>query len=609
MSLVALLIVSWGFGTVAARAVADAAPIERAAFGMLLGLCISAVLIIAAGSWSLAGLHIAMMALAVPCAALLIRDALRGSRLFCPRACLAWPFIEKAAGAAVLAGLALGFVSALAPCTGWDAASAHMALPAEYQRRGFILAYAGNTYSGYPHLLHSLYTYAYYGSGEQGVQALNWLLSALTCAVLYALGNRLGGRRCGLFTAAMFAVAPIFHDQTGTASLDAATSGVIAAALACALAWGETGHMGWLLLGASFAGSACGMRHTGYLAAGLIAAGLPLLRRERASRAILMFSLLAAASAAPWLLRGAYAIGNPLYPFFQGIFPSSILRNIDVTALGSHESLRGSTLWDMPVFLWEIVMRPGAFDGWRNSPGPFIIALGLPGVLLGGRPVRWLAGFVLLGVTAFFFFQHYARYLLPFMMPLFAVAAYGACRLDGLKRLVNVLLFFGLAYGLCVGFAMAHFKFPVAFGFESRQAYLEQRVERYPSFEWVNEHLAGKGVILMMDPRQYYVHGPAFVNIDALLPLRALPVEEQARRLAQWGITHVYIPWSYVEKSPRFGELGFRAQFYEWIQHPELFQEIKQFDLERRSGVGKEHVAIYALHAPEDSLPSEVLEP
>ena len=490
----------------------------------------------------------------------------------------------------------IGLVTALAPVTSWDAAVAHLALPEDYAREGRFLLLEGNAYSAYPHLLHALFTLAFYGGGEAAAQLVSWVLALLACGGVYCLGRRLENRKAGLVAAAVFATTPIFIDQAGVPALDLAFSGMVAATLACLVAWREEEHPAWLGLAGFLAGGACGIRHTGYLVGALLfvaVAGFP--SRSRL-RHLLIFAVFGMAGAAPWLFRSAWLVGNPVYPFFAGFFASHALPDADITSLASHESVRSSGLIALLRFPWDIVMHPERYDGWAKSPGGIILALGIPTLFVGRPRVRWVGVFCVAGVIALFFFRQSARYLLPFFAPMMAVAGVATVRMPRFAKPVAVVLVTGYAFGLLLGIAAVHFKVPVVLGMVSREEYLAERVERYRAFQWVNEHVPPDRTVLTLDMRSYYIRGRTYQNLEGLRTIVACQLQEQLKWLQARGIQYILVPHGYVAETPGLHEVGLAQMWDSWWSMPNRFVLVKRMDLENPRSGAVESVGVYEIH-------------
>ena len=497
-------------------------------------------------------------------------------------------------------GLALmsALVGALAPVSSWEAAAAHIALPADYAREGRIALQPGNVWSGYPHLMHALYAAAYYEGGEKPVTLLNWCFGLLACGAAYGLGARLGGRRCGLITAAIFATAPIFLDQAGGVSIDLAFAAMATAALSALLAHLDTQRRGWLIAAALLAGSSSGVRHTGLLVCALLGIGVLAGNVAARWRATALFAAVAMLAAAPWLLRSALVTGNPFFPFFLNYFPTHAIDHAPVAGPGAHESILrsgGLRLVEFLRFPWDIVMRPGRYDGWSQSPGVLVLALGVPGFLIGGRRARAVGLYAIAGGIFFFFFMRLARYLLPFFIPMMALAGLAATRLRPLSRPVAALLSATFLYGLTLHTLVIHDKIPVVLGMETREEHLRRRVERYELFRYLNRFCNDGGVVLSLDPRNYYLDPPAFQNVSTMKRLREMTPDAQRDWLRAHRIKYVMMPLDFVRGSPGLADLT--PLLHAWRSDPAHFRLLQALHLPRLRGEGLETVEIYEVRS------------
>jgi hypothetical protein len=240
-------------------------------------------------------------------------------------------------------------------------------------------------------------------------------------------------------------------------------------------------------------------------------------------------------------------------------------------------------------------MRPALYDGWNKSPGGMILVLGVPGLIVGGVRAWWLGAFSAAGGTVFFFFQRLARYLLPFFTPMMVVAALTAERLPRGRRGVAALLLFSFAYGLALHGAAMHFKIPVVLGLQTKEAYLNERVERYGAFAYANRRLNDGGKILTLDQRSYYLDGPSYQNHWSLKRLAGLSLEAQVAWLHEQAIRYVMLPEDFVTKSGSLpGDIA--AMLSVWQRSPQCFELVDTpLQLPRRDGTGVEKVSFYAV--------------
>ena len=596
MGLIVLLVVGLGLGRFAFRGL-EVGVAERVALQLFVGLCLAAVLLVLVGSFSLRTAYWMMLVAAA--------TALVYHGWAYPRETRKSPVtrvqrdpltrLETTCLVVAVAASLLAVFSALAPNTNWDAGAAHLALPSDYVREGHIGLIEGNVYSGYPHLLHTLYTFTYMSGGEVSASILSWLFGPLACVALYSLGKRVGGRRCGLVAAAVFASSPIFFDQVGTVSIDVAFAGLSIAALACFVAWHDERRTNMLVLAAFLAGSSCGIRHTGYLVCALLLAGVVAVARERRLATIGVFCAIVSLAAAPWLIRSAAVTGNPFYPFLSGIFTSPAMPDLQTTTLAQHETVGDLGPAALIRFPWDLIMRPEAFDGWSTSPGALVLLLGVPGLFLGGARVRWLGAYCVAGLVCFFFFQRFARYALPFFMPMMVVAAAAYWNLPRIRRPLTALLVLFFCYGLALGAGTVHFKVPVALGFESDQDYLSKRIERYGAFRWVNEHVPPGDSVMTLDPRSYFIERPTFQNYAVLPSLAKQSREDQLSWFSKRNIRYLVYPPAYFKGSPAYVVRGYTEIVESWIDDKEHFKLVGVIDEAQSRRDGLERVEIYEI--------------
>ena len=631
MSYVLVMVASGALGALALRYPIADSKAETWAYRLLVGLCACAVIALVFGSYSLS---LAQSVLAVIALAGLVWAARsyrrRGLARLPSEAGKAFQgWFDYVCVGVVAAALLLALISALAPVTDQDACAAHLALPADYAREGHIYLNPGNPYSAYPHLMHCLYAVTYYNGGEKPVALLNWTLAVLACCAVYGLGRRACGPRCGLIAAALLATAPIFLHQAGAVSIDLAFAALATAALTNLIAWRDERDPSQIMLSALLAGSACGIRHTGYLVCAFLGAAVffaatryptatvnrcrsPFLLfttrrpdlpfRERLGTGLKfvgLFGVVAMLAASPWLLRSAALVGNPVFPFFLGLFPAHAIDHGAITRLGTHPSVAatgGLGLKYLLRFPWDLIMRPSWYDGWAMSPGGMILALGIPGFLIGGRRVRGLAAYSIAGVVCFFFFQRTARYLLPFFIPMMVVAAVAAVRLKALRKGIIALLLAAFAYGLLLDAATVYAKVPVVLGLQTREAYLEAHFERYAAFAFANRRLTG-GVILTVDPRSYHLDVPVYHNHWTLMKMRGWPAEKQRAWLREHRIKYIMLPLRFIQESgPVLRSL--MPMFDAWRSDTEHFKRLEAPEIPSRHDAGFERVEIYECVTP-----------
>ncbi|MFP6584360.1 MAG: glycosyltransferase family 39 protein [Candidatus Hydrogenedentota bacterium] len=487
-----------------------------------------------------------------------------------------------------LAGLGvvgvLTLISAFAPVTSWDAGVAHLAL------------LDGNVYSVYPQALHSLFTLMFFVSGEGAVTLLCWCFGALACGAIFSPGQRLENRVAGLLAAAFLATSPISISQVGTVAIDMPFAGIVLGVLLCVVCWQDEKKLQWLLVASILAGFGCGVRHPGYLVVVLSAIGIAW--SERGVRSALMFSEIAAVSALPWFLRSYLLVGNPVYPMFESMFPQEVFAAHQRTDWGAHETVESASLFGFFGFSFDMVMHPDRYDGWPANPGGWVWILGIPGVIMGGRVVRALALFSLVGVSCFYMLQRLARYATAFFVPMMAVAGVAGSRLSLKSRTLTFFIAAGIVYGCVLAVGTMYFKVPVAFGIESREDYLIRRVDHYEAFAWVNENIPEDARILTLDQRSYFLGRPTFQNLYELPALKKMTLDEKVEWFEARGIRYIFLPEEIAQEAPYLHALGMPEEFLLWEESPEYFRVVAELMIAQVRGEGDERVLILEVLLP-----------
>jgi hypothetical protein len=287
---------------------------------------------------------------------------------------------------------------------------------------------------------------------------------------------------------------------------------------------------------------------------------------------------LAAVLAGPWYVRNWARTGSPVYPFYINLFgghapgwdetrslldqvlnsryggyPKSALDYVAVPVRASllaqpeipryFDGVLGiSFLFGLPFLLIRFpfpVSRSPARNWGRTTAG------GKQGTGTGQR--AWIALILAGGFFAFWLFSsEQLRYLLP-ALPAVAVAIVGA--VSAFERRQRVLLLATVAPGILVILAwfLQQNPVPVLIGAESRQSYLERRVDHYAFYAAANRLLPAQARVWLIDMRgdTYYLDRPYFFDFriehyTLMQWVRAsATVEELRQRARDHGIGYV----------------------------------------------------------------------
>jgi hypothetical protein len=263
---------------------------------------------------------------------------------------------------------------------------------------------------------------AYILGGESTTRLLNLCFGGLSCLIAYQLICRYARREIALLSVCLFASTPLAFLETGTLYVENLWIAFLLGALLLALDY-MTRRSATTL--AAFAMLCAGAMQTkvigliwvaplvlylGYLVSRRQGAGVRTINR----RALLL--ILAATLLAAWPYANAWMrTGNPVFPFFNGLFRSPYFDS------GSSFT---NPLYVVPLRPWsiyELFFSSGRFIEGREGAAGFHWLLLLPVILLAFLRRRPLAQWLCLALAALFFVavfpqQAYLRYLLPVLL-------------------------------------------------------------------------------------------------------------------------------------------------------------------------------------------------
>lgn len=546
--------------------------LETALFAVGLGLGGLAYLALGLGLFSL--LLPGALALLLACLAVVLRGELAEVAAAVPTARAAWLAelarlrVEGALRLAVpLAAvmLLLTLLQALAPPTGYDALLYHLAAPREFLRLGQVVPLPDLQQANMPFTVEMLYLYGLAFGSDSLPSLLHLAFAVLLALATFAFGRRLLGPRVGWLAAAILLSSSAVPIYARMANVDFGWAFFDFLAIYAVATWAahppeadeaarRSPEAGWLIVAGLAGGLSLGSKYFGALTCGAL--GLAILVRAartgglspaRLARPLLLFSLPAALVAAPWYLKSWLWLGSPVWPFLASreLVESSLY-------FGS-QMHRGRELLDhvlLPLRLYqgELVEVPAAL--------PPLLFLVVPGYLLvRKRPlVTALLGLAALHFAVWTQGIQTLRYLVPVFPALSLAAAYvldravvGPRTAVPARIVVPALVLLALLVSLgaaSLSFFMGGPPLQLV-GLESRQAYLSRALPDFPAIQYLNEHRAEVGrVLLVGDARVYYLEPPALAD-QGLDVLRAVVAQDNPRQsadlLRQRGITHVLV--------------------------------------------------------------------
>ena len=446
--------------------------------------------------------------------------------------------------AALLTAFGLvSFVGCFAPPTTsleWDSIAYHLADPKLYLQAHRIYYLPWEDHSNFGFTAEMWYLYALLlGGATHGIglaKLFHFACGAGSCLAVYALGARLTTPNVGKLSALLLASTPIVFWEAGTAYVDLATTFFTTLTL---LALGQGTVLRdprWLRLGAVLMGLTLSTKATALGTLGLLALGLLVWRWRglkespfAAVKGTVLWGLLALLIGSPWLIKSAIYTGNPVYPFFYGMFGGRGWSQsaADFYTQWNADFGMGHSVSDIALVPWNLTMfllpghltaYPKPFNDYQNSFNAYMPvllgALFFPVFVRGASAaIKALALFALGSLLLWAATMQYVRYLLPALPVFCLLAAYVLVQAYSVRlRSGYALAALGvcsLAFSLMVSAGLLSQEAPVVFGQESRSDYIQHGFGPYAAMQYINTQLPANSKIVMYgNPLGFYCDKP-----------------------------------------------------------------------------------------------------
>jgi hypothetical protein len=233
------------------------------------------------------------------------------------------------------------------PPTGFDETTYHLPMARAFATSGGLPVLPSLRYPVFPALSEALAAGLWLLGGERATHAGSQLAVLATGALLFARGIEEGRREAGWLAAALYLGSPLAVYLGSAGYVEPLLALGATAALLCVERWRGSGAAGWLMLAGLFAGSAAATKYLGVFALGYVAIDVLVAARRRPWQ-LASFAAVALLAAAPTYLRIWVLTGNPLFPFYPGLFGASAWS--DEVLLGKRGTARlgaaATALWD-----------------------------------------------------------------------------------------------------------------------------------------------------------------------------------------------------------------------------------------------------------------------
>ena len=336
---------------------------ERAAFAFLIG---SALL-----SWAVFALAVAQVVykgtfLALGLAPLVLLWRQRGKQTTEPAAFPALPSAWRWVAAPIVLVFSILYLShAMAPEMSPDGNTYHLGLVYRYYREHGFPAITTNIYANLSQGAEMLFLFAFaWGKHSAAATVHLSFLFALAWLIL-SYGRRFGFPGAAAGAALLVFFSPVVGIDAASAYIDVAVAAVVFGLYYLLQIWDEERHHRLLIPVGILAGFAFAMKYTAFLAVPN-AMGFVLWRlwpgRRWRMRSLATVAMLAALWIAPWLIKNAIVVGNPVSPFANRVFRNPYVHISFEDEYREHMQRYDNlaTKWDIPL---EVTVRGNKLCG------------------------------------------------------------------------------------------------------------------------------------------------------------------------------------------------------------------------------------------------------
>lgn len=402
------------------------------------------------------------------------------------RAEFPWPLRRIALLLVAVAPLA---VLAFYPPTAFDATLYHLPYVKAFVQTGELPFLPDLRYPVFPQLDELLLAGSFLlGGGDAGANLVHLVLTLATAALVWVWGRQAFSPSGGWLAVATYLGSPLIVGLAVTGYVEATLALFTTAALYAVWRWRASSRLGWLLLAGAFAASAAGVKYLGLFFVMLLLVESALAAwRDRSLRPLMLTLLVMAAILAPSYGRILFHTGNPVFPFFSGLFGSS--------PWDGGRMLGGASLPErfagMLTLPWDAIFHRET-TGSAPPLSPALL-LGIPLLLWGAlrdERVRWPVLVAAVYSLVYLVLARDVRYLAA-VLPVLSVALGGTLSelVEDVPKLRQGAGLLALALFL-PGWLYACYRIvqegPVPLTPRARDRYLSGRLPAYPALAWLN---------------------------------------------------------------------------------------------------------------------------
>ena len=429
-----------------------------------------------------------------------------------------------------------GLLWALSPATHWDVLHYHLGVSEIYvQHGGWRQIYENIITEGMVRNGEMLFTLSLLIRNDLLPCLIEWLFGLLSAFALFSTVDKLLSRTTAWVASAVYFSLPLVTYVSVKAMVENIVATYVILTFSAFLSAYLTKSKSWLVIGSLMAGFALGTKLNGLLL--LLPAFvcfwgirfLELKKRGELSQLMsitqcLVLPMLLVFS--PWLLFSWVTTGNPLFPYANSIFKSTLWYTTPVKDWCDWGTFgTGNGLKNFIKLPWDMAVHGDKFGDVGTATTAGVTLIGLPisiPYLKNKFRVRTLLLliFVLIYFLEMFAVVQFVRYFLP-IFAVFSIfvalngitlwSVFSSKRLRSVLLLTGVLLASGWLFCTRITHLYASGKYPTKYilGKQTKEAFLTEHLPTYTALRFLAENLPEKEPIVFYfgGPERYYSGG------------------------------------------------------------------------------------------------------
>lgn len=456
--------------------------------------------------------------------------------------------------------LVLDLIGAATPPTSVDALAYHVEIPHYWLQHGRINDPFFNYAAFYPLGVEMLFAQGLALQGGATASAEHGIIAVLATLATYGLARELGAKRtsAGVIGAALFTLQGIFTwDATSTfVEMGFTFYGIVAVWWAVRYARSPS-RLSAALVGLA-AGAAAAAKNVGLLVDVVVLAPFAVVAlrcRRRSDLVVAAAGVVVLGSY--WYIRNWIVAGNPVYPLvFGGKYVTPYFSDYLHGSATIDPGTRSVIPLRILILPLDLLLYGNRFDrGQYTGVAIFVLAALGVWMLRRNRTVLAVAAAAFVYIFVWWYLIPQVRYLFPALAVLSALAGAGTAPLldvRGRTRIAVAIIAFAVAADWAApSFALERHLLPVAFGAESRAAFVQRELGTYDAFQRIEKRVGPHALVAFSGYRwPYWYPGPhIWLGWPEFSP--DVPAQELLRRMQREGIDYI-VSWSHVAEPPGF---------------------------------------------------------